>query len=63
MESDFYILPSSVHEVILIPATDRTSISELSEMVQEVNGTEVARDEVLSQHAYYYSRKDHCVSM
>lgn len=63
LESDFYILPSSVHEVILVPATDRSSISALSEMVQDVNGTEVAQDEILSQHAYYYSRKDHCVSM
>lgn len=63
IESDFYILPSSVHEVILVPATDRTSITALSEMVQDVNGSEVAQDEILSQHAYYYSRKDHCVSM
>lgn len=63
MNSDLYILPSSVHEVILIPAPNKDSILELSEMVKEVNATEVAEDELLSEHAYYYSRADNSVSM
>lgn len=61
--SDFYILPSSIHEVILVPAPDKDSILRLSEMVKEVNATEVAPDELLSEHAYYYSRIDNSVSM
>lgn len=63
LSSDFYILPSSVHEVILIPTSNKGSILELSEMVKEVNATEVAEDELLSEHAYYYSRIDNSVSM
>ncbi len=53
--ADLYILPSSIHEVILIPASDDSKLEEFSEMVREVNETQVASEEVLSDHAYYYS--------
>lgn len=63
MDSDLYILPSSIHEVLLLPALDMKAITALSNMVKEVNALEVSEDEVLSDHAYYYSRQDNCVSM
>lgn len=63
MESDLYILPSSVHEVLLLPAKDKKALSELSELVKQVNALEVSAEEILSDHAYYYSRDDNCVSM
>ena len=51
---DFYLLPSSVHEVILLPAEDSTSYEYLSQMVREINDKELNRSEVLSDHAYIY---------
>lgn len=51
---DFYILPSSIHEVILVPEFESSDFSKLSDMVKEINGMSVAREEVLSDHAYYY---------
>jgi hypothetical protein len=54
--TDLVILPSSIHEVIVIPMEDGAD-PRLSEMVQEVNAEEVAEDEVLSDHAYRYDRK------
>lgn len=51
----FYILPSSVHEWIIIPAYDCFSVDELSGLVQAVNDKEVEPEEVLSDHAYFYS--------
>lgn len=63
INSDFFILPSSIHEVILLPANDISAIEALSEMVKEVNTVEVSEDEILSDHAYYYSRRDNCMSM
>jgi hypothetical protein len=61
IQSDFFILPSSIHEVILVPY-DRTMTKEiLSEMVKDVNHTQVARDEILSDNVYYYSRKKNTV--
>ncbi len=54
---DCYILPSSVHEVILYwEETGDTSY--LKKMVREINEQEVSPLEVLSDSVYYYSRKD-----
>ena len=57
LKQDLYILPSSIHEVILLPANEIGNPEELKEMVREVNQHEVAGDEILSDHVYYYSRK------
>ncbi|MCR5099321.1 MAG: DUF5688 family protein [Lachnospiraceae bacterium] len=48
---DFYIIPSSIHEVICVPA-DQMGPEEAAEMIRSVNGTEVAPEEVLSDHPY-----------
>ncbi len=55
--SDLYILPSSVHEVILVPLTGEERMESYSDMVREVNRSQVAPEDVLSDHAYYYSRE------
>ena len=47
-------MPSSIHEVILIPDTLDMDIRYMKAMVKEVNGTEVAPDEVLSDNVYRY---------
>lgn len=57
MKSDLYILPSSIHEVILIPKEKELNIDTLREMVMEVNRTQVAREEILSDRVYLYTRK------
>jgi hypothetical protein len=63
IKSDFFIIPSSIHEVILVPC-DRTITKEiLTEMVKDVNRTQVARDEILSDNVYYYSSKKDALSM
>lgn len=55
---DLYILPSSVHEVILLPDIGIPSATELRNMVREVNDTQVAPEEVLSYSLYRYRRMD-----
>jgi hypothetical protein len=50
-------LPSSIHELILVPTIDHKSSKEYSDMVQEINATQVAFEEVLSDRVYYYSRE------
>lgn len=54
---DFYLLPSSIHEVILVPAQGGSSLNEMTQMVQDVNETQVETEELLADHAYYYSRE------
>lgn len=54
LNSNLYILPSSIHEVILIPATKDLSKCELLNMVKEINESQVPINEVLSNNVYYY---------
>ena len=58
-EANFYILPSSVHEVILIPENLSPDISEMERMVRDVNETELREEDILSFNVYYYDRKAH----
>ena len=58
-DGDLYILPSSVHEVILLPVNkgDESDVSYFNEMIKEINLAHVAAEEVLSDHLYYYDRE------
>lgn len=51
----FYILPSSVHEVIILPDTGAHDAEALKQMVLEANRTVVKPNEVLSDNVWYYS--------
>lgn len=54
---DYYVLPSSVHEVVLVPASKGMEPDEMDAMVMEINQTQVAEEEILSNHAYLYKRE------
>lgn len=60
---DFYILPSSVHECIIVPAKVRATKEELENMVWDINRTQVSPEEVLSDNIYYYERNTHRLSL
>ncbi len=55
-QTNFYILPSSVHEVILLPETYSSDKRFLLEMVTEINRTQVEETEVLADAVYFYDR-------
>lgn len=50
----FYILPSSIHEVIMVPDDFQMKAQELKAMVTEVNGSEVTPAERLTDNVYHY---------
>lgn len=52
---DFYILPSSIHEAILVPVSKSPSRKRLQDMVVEINETQVPEEEYLSDDVYLYS--------
>lgn len=58
LKKDLYILPSSVHEVLLVPHEEKVKAAELAEMIQCVNREDVPREDWLSDHAYFYNRED-----
>ncbi len=55
-KEDIFVIPSSVHEVLLIPVGEKPSEDEMSAIIREVNGTVLAPKEVLSDHVYTYKR-------
>lgn len=59
---DFYVLPSSIHETILIPKEISSDYRGLSSMVQEVNESAVEPGDRLSDHVYEYDSKTHELS-
>lgn len=52
-----FILPSSIHEVLIVPDSKALGIDEntLQQMVREVNSTEVAPSDFLSNNILYFS--------
>ncbi len=56
LEENFYVIPSSIHEVLIVPDSCQMGRTKLEEMIQEVNETAVEPEEVLSNVPYYYIR-------
>jgi hypothetical protein len=55
--SDLLILPSSVHEVMILPVSGDENYQELNTMIAEINRTQIAPEEVLADHLYYYDKE------
>ena len=55
LESDLIVIPSSIHEVLVVKAD--LDVDAVSDFVKEVNADSVDEQDVLSDHAYYFSRQ------
>lgn len=56
--SNLYLLPSSIHEFIIVPKYEFIHKEDLTQMVQEVNASQVAVEEILSDHVYEYCTEE-----
>lgn len=56
MNGDFYIIPSSIHELIAVPVSAQ-GLEELREMVKAVNDNQLAPEEILGYEVYRYNRE------
>lgn len=54
---DLYILPSSIHEVLLLPVTSRDADAYLSSLVHDVNKDQLPETQILSDTVYYFSKE------
>ena len=57
----FYIIPSSIHEVLILPediADGGKECDEIREMIREVNDTQVLEEELLSYSLYHYDAQE-----
>jgi len=62
VDSDLYVLPSSVHETIAV-SVNMGNPYELAQMVNEVNMSQVLLDERLSNQVYHYDKELHKLTM
>ncbi|MBO4457376.1 MAG: hypothetical protein J5802_06640 [Butyrivibrio sp.] len=54
----FFILPSSIHELLIVPDNGMMDLHSLEQMVREVNATTVDPSEKLTDNVYHYDAKD-----
>lgn len=59
----FIVLPSSVHETIVLPPKEEAEYMRLADMVRIVNNMEVDIEERLSDHVYVYSRDEEALKI
>ena len=62
-ENSMYILPSSYHEVLLLPARKGIKKKDLEDMVQDLDRSKVQMEDRLSDHVYYYNAREGRVEM
>ena len=52
---DYYVIPSSIHEVLIIRSSQTEDVFELSNVIKEVNATALLKADILSSHPYFYN--------
>lgn len=55
--SSLYIIPSSIHELLLIPVTNANEIQDIKNMIREINDTQVKMEEILSYSLYLFDKE------
>lgn len=63
IDEDLYIIPSSIHEVLIVPVSDSIMKEDLINLVQHVNKWSVISSEVLSNQVYTYSQSNKMITL
>lgn len=58
IQSSFYIIPSSIHELLLLPTEHLEESQEIKHMIREINDTQVSVEEILSYSLYLYDKEE-----
>lgn len=58
LKESYFLLPSSIHEVLLLPYTRSVDLMKLRAIVREANETQVQPQDKLSDSVYFYSREE-----
>ncbi len=54
----YFVLPSSVHEIIAVPDDGSLEAKDLEEMVTEINASQVEPRDQLSDHVYHFDARE-----
>lgn len=63
IDSSFFMIPSSVHELLILPAETLEGWEKVKNMLKEINDTQVEPEEILSYSLYYYDREEGKISI
>lgn len=65
LDDDYFVLPSSIHELLIIPEADAPSVSNMLSLVSDVNGAGevISEMDILSNTVFYYSRAEKKLSI
>lgn len=63
INDSFYILPSSVNELLAVPDNGHINTNELRDLVKTINDTEVDEEDVLSYSVYYFNMENDRLSV
>ena len=58
MDSDLLVLPSSIHEVLILPALSDIDCIGLKKIIRQINREELSREDFLSDELYFYSQME-----
>ncbi|MBE5879066.1 MAG: hypothetical protein E7288_03705 [Lachnospiraceae bacterium] len=58
-----FIIPSSIHETLFVPAMEDMNAEELNQMIQQINEAEVRACERLSNHCYLWDGEEQTVKL
>lgn len=58
---NYWIIPSSIHEILLVPMLDNKDLNSLNHIIADINKNELQPEDVLSNHAYVW--KDNMLSI
>ena len=56
LNTDLYIIPCTIHELILAPVDESQDVNSMIELISNVNDTELAKEDILSYSLYQYKR-------
>lgn len=55
---NFYVLPSSVHEVMIFADNGNYDADKLSALIESINESEVTRQDILADEVFYYDAQE-----
>lgn len=61
--NNFYILPSSIHEVIIVPDDKMGNAHSLIQIVREVNKEVITQEDFLSDNVYFFSGESRKINL
>ena len=62
LHGSYYLIPSSIHEMLILPSSIGISKPEINAMINEINRTEVSPEEVLADHCYFFDSRSYSLN-